>query len=487
MSQRLGDRLFLSAAQSGVWAGQQLGPADARFNCGVCYTFEDPAPEDSAGKESPGALDVAALRRAVARAVAESETLRLRFTEEDGSPRQYVRPPGAAPEDGGHDGEWLHIVDLRRLPADAAEAEAERLMLVDLVTPLDLAEDELSKQVLYLLPGGRSQYYLRYHHILMDGYGQFLYTRRLAALYAAYATGTDPGPSPFAPLRKVLDETAAYAASPHRERDRAYWRQRLAGVGPQSGLSGADAEPAPSLLRRTVRLTDEQAAAVRTTARELGVRWSAVLIAAAALYVRRMTSEDDLVLGMGVAARTGRFALATPSMVVNNLPLRLDAPLGATFAELVGQASRELAQVVRHQRYRAEDLHADLGLAGGTELFAGPMINVFSFDADLSFGDHLPQARQLATGPVRDLMIDVYGPADGGHIRVEFEANDRAYDEAGLIRHQDRFVRYIGALLADPHRPVGHVGVWGEGELEELVVGRGGVVRGVGGVLSDLV
>src|SRR5690606_11772590 len=58
--------LTASSAQTGVWVAQQLEPENPFFNCGVVFNLD-------------GAVDQAVLRRAVTRAVAETETLRTRF------------------------------------------------------------------------------------------------------------------------------------------------------------------------------------------------------------------------------------------------------------------------------------------------------------------------------------------------------------------------------------------------------------------------
>ncbi|MFI0264668.1 AMP-binding protein, partial [Streptomyces sp. NPDC017056] len=463
-----GERLSLSAAQWGVWVGQQLKDADPRYNCGVYYAFD-------------GAVDVPAFRRAVALAVAETDVLRTRFVEEDGRPWQIVTP---ADEAGGTE-ERLRVVDLTGRPD--AEEYALREIRADISTAADPAADprtdpgarELSTQVLYTLPGDRSFFYLRFHHILMDGYGQVVYCRRLAEIYTSLVAGDEPPESGFGTLRELVAEDAAYPASPRRDRDEKFWLDKLAGVTGQSSLTGQAAEPTLSLLRRTVRLTDDQETTLREAARTLGVRWSALLIAASAVYVRRLTSQDDVVLGMGVAARMSRVALSTPAMTVNNLPLRVAVRPDTTFADVVAQVSADLGLMVRHQRYRSEDLHAGLGFASGTELFAGPMVNVFSFDTELAFGSLRAEPHQLATGPVRDLMIDVYGTADGHNVRVEFEANSHLYSESAMAAHHDRFVRFLALLLADPSVRVGEVGLLGEVERREVLVGRNDTARGV--------
>ncbi len=51
-----------------------------------------------------------------------------------------------------------------------------------------------------------------------------------------------------------------------------------------------------------------------------------------------------------------------PAWVSNALPLRVRVDPAMTVHELLRQVSGELHLALRHQRYRYEDLHRDLGL-----------------------------------------------------------------------------------------------------------------------------
>ncbi|MFD7665829.1 amino acid adenylation domain-containing protein [Streptomyces sp. NPDC059788] len=434
-----------SAAQLGVWVAQQLEPDNPLYNCGVLFDIGGP-------------VDPALIDRAVARAVEDTEALRVRFAEDADGLWQYP-VTGTAP---------VRHVDMGAA-ADPYEA-ALAWLREDLAVPADLTRGPLYGHALLRLADDRHLLAFRYHHIALDGWGQTLHCRRIAEVYTALGKGDQPPATPFGSLRDLLDEDAAYQVSPARERDRAHWLDALAAPPEPVRLAAGSAPPAHSDLRATRWLTDAGTRALTDAARAAGTRWTVVLTAALAAYLHRTTAARDLVLGFPVAGRTGPAALATPGMSANEVPLRLAVRPSDTLEELTGQVARQVLRAIRHQRYRGEDLQRDLGRSGEHPL-TGPVVNLVAYDQSVCFGEHTVTARQLSTGRVKDLAVHAYGAADGaGGIRLDFDANPAVYDDAEPAAHRDRFMAFLDGLLADVTRPVGRVDVLAPAERRRALV-----------------
>ncbi|WP_046916671.1 condensation domain-containing protein, partial [Streptomyces stelliscabiei] len=206
--------LPLTAAQHGVWVAQRLTPDSPLYTCGIHY-------------DVPGPVDRALLARAVERAVTETEALRVRFEDDGETVRQSVDP--------SVQGE-LEYLDLsgEADPAGAARAWID----ADLARPVPVTGDRLFRHTLLRLGPDRHWFHFRYHHILLDGYGQVLHCRRLLEVYTALAAGEQPPASGFGTLSEVLAEERTYLESPRRERDGTYWRGEFADL-PESTELGA--------------------------------------------------------------------------------------------------------------------------------------------------------------------------------------------------------------------------------------------------------
>ncbi|SER89868.1 nonribosomal peptide synthetase DhbF [Lentzea xinjiangensis] len=421
----------LTPAQLGVWFAQQMDPASPIYNIGEYL-------------EITGSVDVALFEAAIRIAVDETEALHVGFADTDDGPRQIVRPPG----------DWtVDVIDLRGEPDP--RAAAVRVMRADLGRPVDLIEDRLFAQMVFVA-ADRVFWYQRAHHVVLDAYGLMLVARRVSNVYTALAAG-EPPTAEFSRLPDLLADEQAFRESGQWERDRRFWMERLTGDARPVNLAGRWAATSRSFLRHSTTIAPDQAEVLAAAARRAKVNWSRVAISAVAAYVHRITGSAEVRLGLPVPARLGPVTRRVPGMVANVAPLRCAVASSTKLGELVGEVSREVLQVLRHQRYRAEDLRRDLGLLGEDRRLYGPVVNIMQFDYTFTFGGLPCVAHNLATGPIEDLSINIYERGSGAGLQVNFDGNPALYRAEDLVTHGRRFTTLLTAFAENPDQCVGDV------------------------------
>ncbi|MFC5475412.1 amino acid adenylation domain-containing protein [Paraherbaspirillum soli] len=430
LSQQLPMRLPLSAAQYGIWLGQQLDPGSPAY-----WTAE--------AVELCGALDQAAFEAALYQAVAECDALHQRYASDGQSVWQT-----AAADTG-----WrLQRRDFSAaaLPWDAAQS----WMQIDLLQTADLAHGPLFGSALLQLGPERTLWYLRVHHVALDGFGYALLAQRVADLYSARTAGAPLPAARSAALAPVVEEDRVYQASSAYSRDRDFWCARLKDAPPPM-LLAAPMPVAHGVRRQRGSLAADTLARWQAAAAAAGVDWSAWLIAAVAAWLHKSSGATDITLGLPVMGRLGSVALSVPCMAMNIVPLRLRVDPDASLNDLARLVAAELRALRPHQRYRYEQLKHDLGLTDGTRRLFGPVINLMPFDRPLVFGGLAATSHPVSAGPVEDLAIVVAPRADG--IRLDFEANPDAYDSAALNAHHANLLAALEALTGQPDSPLAAV------------------------------
>ncbi|WP_347814612.1 amino acid adenylation domain-containing protein [Streptomyces sp. Tu 3180] len=419
----------LTGGQSGVWPAQQIEPDSSAYV--LAYVLE-----------LRGDVDCVRLAAAVRRAVGEAEALHVRVTDERGEPRQTVT---RGPVD-------VRVLDFRGEPDPDRAAGA--WMDADRDRPADLAAAPLFAHAVLRLADDRVLWYQRYHHIVVDGTGVVLVTRRAGEIYTGGERASAP---PDWSLSRLVAADRAYRASERHRADRAHWLARMADRPEPVRL----VERAPSPMRRRSRrstvLSARDTARLHDAARGAGVRLSRLLIAAVAAYLHRVSGAQDLVLGLPVTARGDDASAAVPGMVSNVVPLRVTVRPDTTGTALVAGVRRAVAEAVEHGRYRAEDLARDLGLADGIAELVGPTVNVLPRAADLRFGDHTAELHPLWLGPAGDLALTFSETAGGRGVRVHLDADAEVCDEDALRDHERRFLALLDSLAEDPDRPLGRI------------------------------
>lgn len=440
----------LTAAQLGVWLGQQLDPAASVFNIAEYVDISGPVVLD---------LLVAAIRTAVDEAAA----LHVRFIED--GPCQVAESP-----------EWaVQVVDVSAEP-DPLRAALE-LMARDVAQPVELTGDLLFAHIVFRLGAQRTLWYHRVHHILLDGYGMALIARRVAELYTASTAGTAPPPCAFGSWDAVVAADIAYADSADLDRDRAFWLDYLRDRPAPVTLSGAGpraTSAAGRALREFTTLDAETVALLRGVAATVRANWTDVLTAAVAAYVHRMTGATEVCLALPVMLRTGTPALRVPCMTLNGVALWTEFADAPTLAEVTGRVARQLVRSRRHQRYRSEQVRRDLGLVGSDRGMYGPSVNIMLFDYDLRFGHCASTVHNVTAGMIDDLVFNLYDRMDGAGPTLYLDGHPSAYTPDELAAHLRRFTTFLRRVLDEPNRSLDAVDLCLPGEREWLRVNSRG-------------
>ncbi|MCW8126028.1 amino acid adenylation domain-containing protein [Microbulbifer halophilus] len=425
--------LPLAFSQRGMWVGEKIGADDAIYNLAEYTEISGPLNAE---------LFIAALRRVVV----EAEVCRAQIIEDDAGPRQVVYPD--------YRGE-LPFIDFSG-EADSRSA-AGGWMMDDLSRPVDLARDPLWSSALLRVDNECHYWYQRCHHVVLDGFGGGLISRRVAEIYSVLAEDREPEPSPFFSLSVQLQRERAYRESARFRRDRDYWLEQMANLPEPVSLARRGVESVGGLRRSSARLSAADAEKLHQLGEAAGGSLPQILVSLLAAYIHRASGATDLVFNLPVTARTDRALRRIPGMMANAVPVRLAMSPQMILSELVRRAGRAVRGALRHQQYRHEDLRRDLGLLERGREIARLGVNIEPFDYDLRFGGNPSVTHNLSNGTVEDLALFVYDRGDDRGLHIDLDANPALYEQSELDAHRDRLLRLIRSLLADPRQSIGTV------------------------------
>jgi enterobactin synthetase component F len=361
--------------------------------------------------ELEGDVDQGALVRAIRETVREAEVLSICFREGADGPLQRCDPERTP---------LVQTFDLRRSAEPAAEAA--RWMERDLGQPCDLRRDKLSAQVLFRIGERRYLWYVRAHHIIVDGYALALLERRCGQLYGALRGASEAG-VPFHPFSSFLEEEEAYRASERWQADRSYWTEYLAAAhalpvldkgGEDYGLSGRHHQEA---------LSPALSLHLQATASALEIGWPDLLVLLSGAYVHELSAGARLrTLWLPFMSRWGSVGAYVPAMTVNILPFHLTIVPGESLPAFLRRSAAALRKLRLHGRYRIEQIAADHGLGKGQRFFFSPLINVLPFTAPNFVGCRVKRDI-LASGVGDGLNLTFRGAEDGADLSLHIEAD----------------------------------------------------------------
>ncbi|MGW4771331.1 amino acid adenylation domain-containing protein [Nocardia sp. NPDC004278] len=452
----------LSLAQQRMWFLNRFDTDSSAYNIPIAVRLT-------------GALDVEALRQAVADLVERHEILRTIYPQTDAGPVQLILPSDqAAPK-----------LEIREVLPDELESAVIELTS----TIFDVTSEVPVRVALFDIDGADGEYVLAMvvHHISGDGSSVAPLTRDLMMAYAARAAAAAPG---WAPLtvqyadfsiwqREVLgseDDPDSLAAE-----QVAYWRDALAELPEQLDLPSDRPRPAAQTFAggtAEVRIDPETHRALIELARAEGATLFMVVHTALAVLLARLSGTDDIAIGTPVSGR-GEAALDDLiGMFVNTLVFRTRVDAGATFAELTARQREADIQAFAHADIPFERLVEVLNPVRSTARH--PL-----FQVGLSFQNleqstlELPgltisgvgidtQVAQFDLNLIVSDAYDEHGVPAG--IAGQFVYARDLFDQATVEGFAERFVRLLGRIIAAPGSPVGELDLLAPAERERILL-----------------
>ncbi|HET7462356.1 MAG TPA: amino acid adenylation domain-containing protein, partial [Longimicrobium sp.] len=291
-----------------------------------------------------GALDGAALARALDGIVARHEALRTVFAQVDGVPEQRVAPAAAS---------RFHLAGHDLGGRADAEAELARLMAEEADAPFDLERGPLIRGRLIRLAADDHVLLLTMHHIVSDGWSMGVLFGELSALYAAHVRGSE------AHLPPLPVQYADYALWQRRwvegevvPEQAEYWTRTLDGAPELLALPTDYPRPAEmdyAGAHLEVVLDEALTAGLKALSWRHGTTLFMTLLAGWAAVLGRLSGRDDVVVGTPTAGRGHREIEGLIGFFVNTLALRLDLAGSPTVAELLGRVKQRAIEAQHHQ------------------------------------------------------------------------------------------------------------------------------------------
>jgi amino acid adenylation domain-containing protein len=417
-----------------MWLLAEMDPGEPTYNITWALWLDGP-------------LDVTALRRAWDAALVRHEALRTTFRNESGVPVQVIEDEPAAVT--------LPVASVEELDdGERRAACADRIRRLARI-PFDLATGPLARASVVRLTPESHVLVVVMHHIVADGWSFRILFDELSADYEALSGGGEPVTeeppiqyADFAIWQIEHAEDGGYVPSTR------FWRAELADA--PAALPLPTDEPYQSRQTFAARSIDialpaHLADALKEVAARQQATFFAVLLAAYAVVLARLTGTDDLLIAVPMAARTRPETESVVGLFMNTVPIRVLVDSDGTLSDLV--------RVVHAATTRALD-HHELQFANVVELVKPdrdparlPLVQVmFALEESWALPDRGGlrwRPELIENGTVKfELELTVTDARGGPQVRVNYNS-DLFHPVTGQFV-ADGFMAVLRGLTSDP-------------------------------------
>jgi len=442
----------LSFAQERMWLHAQSHPDSIVYN--------RPAPFCLTGR-----LDVDALERALTRIVERHETFRTSIVVQNARP--VVRLRDCEPVQ-------LRIADVSADPDP--EARAAAIAEKEARGAFDLESGALYRAGLVKLHQEQHWLLLTMHHLMFDAWSLSVLLSELAAEYESCVAGHR---SPLAPLEVSYSDFSVWererAESARLERERAWWRERVAEACPlevpadRSRASGASDRSESRPLVLPERLVH----AVRETAARENSTPFAVVMAGLGALLHRWTGQSDITIGSPFAGRTTTSTERMIGVFINTLPLHLAVTGDSEFREILRQASQAAIDAQARQEVPLQWIHEDVFAqrSAGNRPFLQTLLiyERFAVSPRVAAGVEFRSMEIDCGVSPTELCIELNECPEGIAGKIAYRSD--LWDAGSIDRMAESYLLLLEGALADPDRKVKTLPVVSDADRRRILTG----------------
>ncbi|MET7456743.1 amino acid adenylation domain-containing protein [Streptomyces sp. NPDC005574] len=453
-ARELPERVPLSYAQRRLWFVAQVEGPSPTYNIPIVVRLT-------------GEVDRSALAAALNDVLERHEVLRTVFEVIDGEPYQ-------------------RIVDLSEAgwameAVETSEGDLDRSVAEVAGHRFDLSSELPVRAALFALGADECVLAVAVHHIASDGWSAAPLARDFGHAYEERCQGRAPSweplPVQYADFAVWQREVLGSDDDPDSlvSRQIGYWRQALAGSPVELPLPvDRPRLAAPSRRGHTAdfEVPAELHARVADLARARGLSPFIVVQAALAVLLSRLGAGTDIPIGATIAGRPDEGLNDLVGFFVNTLVLRTDLSGDPTLAEVLDRVRATTLAGFDHQDVPFERLVEEL--APERSLSRQPLFQVVltkqeNVEAALDLpGIGIQGVAAVRTTAKFDLDVMVGESYDADHrpvgIRGSFTVAADLFDAPTAEAFAERFVRVVGAVVADPSTRLSALDILDESE-----------------------
>jgi amino acid adenylation domain-containing protein len=441
----------LTEAQMEIWLSARLSD---EANCAYNESFT---------VRLRGTLNESALRDAIQQLIDRHDALRCTFDPK--TDRLRIR------EEVSID---LPALDFSSLPGTERSKRLDQLVEDDAATAFDLANGPLIRVVLVKLERDLHALLVTTHHIVCDGWSTNVLLGELSEIYGskvAHAECKLPAAPQFLSYARLH---ADWLRSADRAALEKWWAEKFA--TPISALELPTDRPRAAIKSfrgATARATIDAAQyqKIKRFGAQLGCTLFGTLLAGFKILLHRLTSQQDIVVGIPAAGQSLLEDNALVGHCVNFLPLRSSFDGDPAVGKFLAQVKNTLLDSYEHQNYTYGSLVRKLALPRDPSRL--PLVEVQFNLERVGTGFQLPGLElEVDANPKSfvnfDLFLNIVASEKG--LVLDCDYNSDLFDRETIERWLGHYKTLLASMQTDARTTVSKLAILDDDERHRLLV-----------------
>ena len=436
----------LTHPQKGIWYTEKLYPGTSIGNLAATLKIK-------------GDIDYTLLEKAIDILICRNDSTRLRFTEIDGIPYQY-------------------IFDYQQKKLDFFNFENDGLDSLykwdenQTKTPFELLNSELFYFAMLKISKNEAGIFCKIHHLISDGWSLVHTGNKIIENYNLLKSGLTIDEKKDPSYIEYVFQEQEYLKSDKYVKDKKYWEEVFYTYPELTSIkSNTSNEVSISSVRKTFILPIKLSNKIRDFCKLNRTSVFGLFISTLCLYINRVTSKSDLIIGVPILNRSEARVKNMTGMFVSTVPLRIAIDDETNFLFFLQMITRELISTLRHQKLPYEDiLRSVRDKHGNVEKL---------FDISLSYQNakfiktsiqERQEGRWHFNGhQTESLYIHINDREDDGNLILDFDFLKNLYSAKEVEFIYDHLIRLLWHALDNPQKKLSCIEMISEKEKNTIL------------------
>jgi amino acid adenylation domain-containing protein len=442
-----------SEEQQEIWTSIQIGgnSASLAYNESITLHLE-------------GACQHELLKHACLQTVERHEALRSAFSNDGLTLRIF-----------DHVNLDIPIIDLSDLSNDEKQKRLKHYIQREVEIPFNLEQGPVIRFAIFKLGSLHTALVITAHHIVCDGWSIGIMMQDISKFYSALVGNTTPD----------LDEVVPFSAYVNRQQEQKqngsyakaedYWLKLYADDVPSVELPINKPRPGSRTFnasRFDIKIEADTARAIRNLGAKNGSSYVNTLFAAFEVFLYRLTSNNQIVLGLPAAGQSASGMYAMVGHCVNLLPIRSTINEDLTFGAYLKSRKPEMFDAFDHQEFTMGSLLNKLPLQRDPSRI--PLVPaVFNVDLGITQGVLFEGLKyHFESNPRKyenfELFINATGIGD--ELNLECTYNTDLFLPEMMQQRMEEFVVLLKGMVDYPETPVKYLPILTNKEKQQQLI-----------------
>lgn len=336
--------------------------------------------------------------------------------------------------------------------------------------PFTLLDSQLSYIQLFSFPDGTGGFIVNAHHLVVDACSASLIASKITTIYSALLKGEEPNLAPTSYLNYVQSEKE-YLESPKFEKDKQYWEGVFEKAYDIGSIPSTRETVSCRAVRKSFLFPEEKVKQISEFCSQNRISIFNFFMALYAIYIEKLTSLKEFVIGTPILNRTTFVEKNTPGMFISTMPFKFCINPNISFVEFAKGIALDALGMFRHQKYPYPHILEYIRSKNPSQpnlydiLISYQNTKTNRNDSDIAY-----EVRWTFNHNVADSMqIHLFDMNDEGILNIAYDYRVDKYTEEDIQALHTRICYMVDQLLENEQLLIENMSVVTEDEKDKLL------------------